>query len=429
MIRPVTFPAERSTDRSAKGTRRAACVGASVVGALAVCLLCLIASPSAQQPTFRGRSELVRVFVTVMDRDGRLVTNLAQNDFEARDDGKPQPITVFDNSPLPIRLIVMLDVSGSMVGNLPLLHAASTQLFARLRPEDAARVGTFGNDVEISPTFTKDARALRDALPSMISPEAPTPLWRAIYEALDAFKGGSSDRRSDSGGRDAKAGSDGRTGDRDKDKDRDRGYQPPPRTREEFEQRVKERKNGGRSRQDSSDDRDKDAREEAPAEAAGAQNGGPASDDIRNVILVLSDGKDSGPLGFRQKFVSQAEVIDRARNENVMIYAVGMRSRSGRPNTPQGIGPQALGAMLAADLPDPGLARVAEETGGGYAEIRFGEDLAAAFERVADELHSQYLLGYAPPKRDGKVHDIDVRMTNQRGLKPRARKDYVAPKD
>jgi VWFA-related protein len=403
--------------------------------ALAACLLCLIASPSAQQPTFRGRSDLVRVFVTVMDGDGRLVTNLAQNDFEVRDDGKPQPVTTFDNSPLPIRLIVMLDVSGSMVGNLPLLHAASTQLFARLRPDDAARVGTFGHDVEISPEFTKDARALRSALPEIILQDAPTPLWRSIDAALDAFKGiGGGDRRSDSGDRDTRAGTGARTGDRDrdrdKDKDRDR-YEGPPRTREEFEQRVKERRSGGRSRASDGDDRDreKDAREESASDRAEPQNSAPANADIRNVILVLSDGKDSGPIGFRQKFVSQAEVIDRARNENVMIYAVGMRSRSGRPQTPQGVGPGALGAMLTADLPDPGLARVAEETGGGYAEIRFGEDLAAAFARVADELHSQYLLGYAPPKRDGKVHDIDVRLVTQRGLKPRARKDYVAPKD
>ncbi|MDH4066259.1 MAG: hypothetical protein OEW19_17795, partial [Acidobacteriota bacterium] len=84
-------------------------------------------------------------------------------------------------------------------------------------------------------------------------------------------------------------------------------------------------------------------------------------------------------------------------------------------------------AALTADLPDPGLARVAEETGGGYTEIRFGQDLAAAFTQVADELHGQYLLGFAPPKRDGKVHDIDVRVS-QRGLKPRARKSYVAPR-
>ena len=82
---------------------------------------------------------------------------------------------------------------------------------------------------------------------------------------------------------------------------------------------------------------------------------------------------------------------------------------------------------MLADMPDPGLARVAEETGGGYAEIRFGQDLAAAFARVADELHSQYLIGFAPPVRDGKVHDIAVRVARQ-GLTARARKSYVAPK-
>jgi hypothetical protein len=109
----------------------------------------------------------------------------------------------------------------------------------------------------------------------------------------------------------------------------------------------------------------------------------------------------------------------------VMIYAIGMRSR-GQRQMP-GIGAGGLQAALTADLPDAGLALVAEQTGGGYTEIRFGEDLGAAFARVADELHSQYLIGYALPKRDGKAHDIEVRVT-ERGLKPRARKSYVAPK-
>ena len=145
------------------------------------------------------------------------------------------------------------------------------------------------------------------------------------------------------------------------------------------------------------------------------------------MILVLSDGRDSGPIGFSRRFVSQAQVIDRAREEDVMIYAIGMRSRGQRPMTP-GIGPGGLQAMMAADLPDPGLALVAEQTGGGYTEIRAGQDLGAAFAAVADELHGQYLIGFAPPKRDGKVHDVEVRVA-QRGLKPRARKSYVAPKD
>ena len=293
---------------------------------------------AGQQPTFRGGSELVRVFVTVTDRDGRLVTALAQGDFEVRDGNKPQPITQFDNSPQPIRLVVMLDVSGSMSGNLLLLRAAAGQLFPRLGDNDVARIGSFGHEVTISPEFTRDPAALTAALPQGIAPDAPTPMWRAIDQAMDTFTG---------------------------------------------------------------------------------------TDDRRKVILVLSDGKDTGPMSFRQHPVSQGEVIDRARREDVMIYGVGMRSRNLRS---QGIPPGGLQAALLADLPDPGLARVAEESGGGYVEIRGGQDLGAAFEGVADELHTQYLLAFAPPKRDGKVHELSVKVIKG-GMKPRARKSYVAPKD
>ena len=308
-------------------------------GAFAICVLGLAAA-AQDQPVFRGVGDAVRVFVTVTDGDGRLVTTLAREDFEVRDEGNPQPITLFDNTPQPIRLIVMLDVSGSMEGNLPLLRSAAEQLFARLRPDDVVRVGAFGHDIAISPSFTRDVNELRNALPKTIAPDAPTPLWRALDEALDAF--------------------------------------------------------------------DKES-------------------DVRPVILVLSDGKDSGFFDFSQRPVSQVEIIDRGRNDAVMIYAIGMRSR-GTQRTPPGIGRGGLGAMLTADLPDPGLARVAQESGGGYLEIRPGQDLAAAFARVADELHSQYLIGFAPPRRDGKRHDLDVRLT-QRGLTPRARKSYVAPKN
>jgi Ca-activated chloride channel family protein len=134
---------------------------------------------AGQQPTFRGTGDSVRVFVTVTDRDGRLVTSLSQNDFEVRDEGKPQTITLFDRTPQPIRLIVMLDVSGSMEGNLPLLRAAAEQLFARLRQDDVVRVGTFGDRIAISPSFTRDVETFRRALPDTVPPDAPTPLWRA----------------------------------------------------------------------------------------------------------------------------------------------------------------------------------------------------------------------------------------------------------
>ena len=300
----------------------------------------LVITLQAQQPVFRGESDLVRVFATVTDRDGRIVTTLTQNDFEIRDEGKPQPIVVFDNTPQPIRLVVMLDVSTSMEGNLSLLRNGAVQLFSRLRPDDVAAVGTFGEDITITPTFTSNADELQAALPVSISDNAPTPLWRAVDQAMDALKGESSERR---------------------------------------------------------------------------------------VVLVLSDGKDSGPISFRQRWVSQAEVIDRARNEDVMIYAIGLHSRGGR-NRPPGLGAEGLAQRMMEDVPDPGLAMAALQTGGGYTEIRPGQDLGAAFARVADELHSQYLLGFEPPKKDGKAHKIELRVS-QRGLTPRARKSYRAPKE
>src|SRR5258708_2726113 len=88
------------------------------------------------------------------------------------------------------------------------------------------------------------------------------------------------------------------------------------------------------------------------------------ADDRRKVVLVLSDGKDTGPLSFRQRPASQADVIDRARRDDVMIYAIGMRSRSTR-SMPPGFGPGGLQAALLAGMPDPGLARVAGESGSG----------------------------------------------------------------
>ena len=148
-------------------------------GALPPVSLAASARPRQQQPIFRGGSDAVRVFVTVTDRDGRLVTTLTQDNFEVRDEGKPQPITQFDNRPQPIRLVVMLDVSGSMEGNLPLLRGAAAQLFSRLlagRRGARRRVRARGHHQPGVHARSRRARAPRCRPRSR--PDAPTPLWR-----------------------------------------------------------------------------------------------------------------------------------------------------------------------------------------------------------------------------------------------------------
>ena len=124
----------------------------------------------------------------------------------------------------------------------------------------------------------------------------------------------------------------------------------------------------------------------------------------RRVVLVFTDGADNWSR------LDEGDILARARNEEFLIYAIGLRSRL----RGQGV-----------TRPDAGLRKVAEETGGGYFELTRTDELNSTFTRVAAELHSQYVLGFTPLAVDGKVHKLEVRI-NRPGLVARARKSYVA---
>ena len=152
----------------------------------------------------------------------------------------------------------------------------------------------------------------------------------------------------------------------------------------------------------------------------------------RKVVLLFTDGVDS-PGNFKTNNLSVMDVMERATKEDVMLYAIGLESRLpyGRRQSPLaggfggGFGGSGGGGMT--QRPDPGLPKIAAETGGGYFELTRADDLKSTFARVADELHQQYALGFAPTKLDGKTHDLEVKLKNK-GMKARARKSYVAAK-
>jgi VWFA-related protein len=145
-------------------------------------------------------------------------------------------------------------------------------------------------------------------------------------------------------------------------------------------------------------------------------------EDGRKVVLAFTDGADN-PGNFKLNNLSFMDIMRRAQVADVMVYAVGLESAS-RP----GMGGGGLGGGFGGgSRPDPGLPAIAEETGGGYFELRRAQDLAATFARVADELHRQYLIGFSPEKLDDKMHKIEVRVKTP-GMKVRARKEYHAAK-
>jgi hypothetical protein len=77
--------------------------------------------------------------------------------------------------------------------------------------------------------------------------------------------------------------------------------------------------------------------------------------------------------------------------------------------------------------PDRGLKKLSEETGGGFFLLKKQDELGPTFTRVAQELHSQYVLGFTPASLDGKVHKLEVKIKKP-GMSARARKSYVASK-
>jgi Ca-activated chloride channel family protein len=130
----------------------------------------------------------------------------------------------------------------------------------------------------------------------------------------------------------------------------------------------------------------------------------------RKVVLVFTDGDDTASR------LGMGDVLNRARQEEVMVYAIGLQSEFFN------------GQRMVRSRPDRSLRRIAEETGGGYFELEKTAELAPTFTRVAQELHSQYTLGFAPAVLDNKEHRLELRV-GKPGLTARARRSYIAAAD
>ena len=171
----------------------------------------------------------------------------------------------------------------------------------------------------------------------------------------------------------------------------------------------------------------------------------------RRVVLVFTDGVDS-PMNFSNNNNSLKDVMKRAEEEDVMVYAIGLAGENGppaadRPAADSGHGGFGRGGFGRGGMgrggwrggygggrppadgqAGRGLPKIAAATGGGYFELTSTNDLASTFARVADELHHQYALGFTPTTLDGKMHTLEVRLADA-SMIARARKSYLAQKE
>ena len=249
------------------------------------------------------------------------MSDLVLEDFEILDNGKPVNINIFENKPVPITVVVMIDTSGSITASLGLVKDGAEQFLLRLLPDDKAQVGEFSDKIKFHPgNFIGDRDRLIYLLKHELDFGYPTRLYDAVNESIERL---------------------------------------------------------------------------LPV-------------DGRKVVLVFTDGDDTASK------IGVGKVMDRAREKDVMVYAVGLQVEYFN------------GQQRVRSSPDRGLKRLAEDTGGGYFELKKTAELGETFTRVAQELHSQYVLGFSPETLDGKVHKLEVRV-KKAGMNARARKTYIAP--
>lgn len=146
----------------------------------------LSAAPQEQQSfRFRTGVELINVTATVTDRDGRFVPGLRKEDFRLYQDDKPQTITHFDNERVPVSLGIVLDTSGSMVGEkmAAAREALNRFLFDLLDREDEVFLYRFDGAPQLVSEWTTDKRRIADEL-MRIQPRGGTALYDAVAEAI-----------------------------------------------------------------------------------------------------------------------------------------------------------------------------------------------------------------------------------------------------
>jgi VWFA-related protein len=132
----------------------------------------------------------------------------------------------------------------------------------------------------------------------------------------------------------------------------------------------------------------------------------------RKILILLTDGEDQGS---KEKL---SGALEAAQKSDLIIYSIDISDRMYY---------RMAGVGFSGDSV---LTKLSEETGGRVIKVNNARDTAAAFRQIADELRTQYLLGYTPSndRHDGSYRKIRVKANNG-DYKVQARRGYYAPSD
>jgi VWFA-related protein len=383
---------------------------------LAVCAATLYAQQATQQPTQRPRrvtgteqtteakkspdevdegdvvrvdTQLVSVPAVVTDGAGRPLSGLRPENFRIIEDGQPQTIANFGTTETPFEIALLLDTSGSTRDDVALIRAAANSFIAALRPGDRVGVVSFNTAqtagapvaaVEVLTPLTGDREALKTAIENLGASQG-TPYYDALERVADNI------------------------------------FRDPP----------TEEVRGRRAVVALTDGVDSSSNSDFATAKMKLSRVGVAcyfiqvnTEDFVEDRL-MKDCRDDGQLALSQRQIQRYRQIffPNAKAENFNSFCqMGPFERMSISRE--------LYNLARREMND--LSRV---SGGRSFTAATLADARAAFARVAEDIGTQYSLGYYPTNkaRDGKYRSIKLEV---RGLKDktviRARDGYYAPK-
>lgn len=336
----------------------------------------------------RVETQLVSVPAVVMDRTGRPLANLKAENFVVLEDGKPQKVANFATTEAPFEIALLLDTSGSTREELGLIRDAANAFINALRPGDRVGILAFNNaprngsvlaTVEVLSGLNNDRESLRAAI-ERLGTSNGTPFYDGLARAADQV------------------------------------FRDPPREEVRGRRAVVALTDGVDS---SSDSGYLDARAKL-ARASVASYFIQVNTEEYVEDRLLKDCQDDGRLTlsakqlerFRQLFVPQAQ-----KEDYQDFCRLGQFERMD------------ISRQLY-NLARKEMDEMARTSGGKAFAADNLQEARAAFAAVANEIGTQYSLGYYPSNktRDGRFRQIKVEMRGVKDATVRAREGYFGPK-
>src|ERR1700722_1579652 len=143
--------------------------------------------PQDETPVFTLDAQLVPLYASVVDKNGKMVTNIPEAAFKVFENNVEQTLKVFNREDVPVSMGIIIDNSGSMREKRPKVAAAALELVKASNPQDEVFIVDFNDVAYLDAPFTSNIKKLEQVL-DKIDTRGGTAMRDAISMSIDYAK-------------------------------------------------------------------------------------------------------------------------------------------------------------------------------------------------------------------------------------------------